>query len=286
MKRLERFKRIKRFKLFIRRLALAVLLLWVADPAQAYESRPAFLRDVAFDQKVNDQVPLDLAFRNEEGERVRLGDYLGRKPVILALVYYRCQNLCSLVLDGLLRTLRALSFNAGEQFNVLAVSFDPREPPALAGEKKSEYSRRYGRPGAEAGWHFLTGEETSIQRLSQAAGFRYSYDGGKDQYAHATGVVILTPQGKISRYFYGIEFSPRDLRLGLVEASGNKIGSPIDQALLFCYRYDPVAGKYGAVIMDSVRLGGLATVLGLGVFIVAMVRRDRRQRIGVKRDVA
>ncbi len=234
---------------------------------------------MAFDQRVNDQVPLDLVFRDEDGRHVRLGEYFGQRPVILALVYYHCQNLCPLVLDGLIRALRPLAFSAGDQFSVVTVSFDPRDLPAIAAAKKAEVLQRYGRPGAEKGWHFLTGEEATIRRLAGAVGFQYAYDAASDQYAHATGLVVLSPRGTIFRYLYGIEYSPRVLRLSLVEAAENRIGSPIDQVLLFCYHYDPATGRYSLLVMRMVRLAGLATVAALGTFIVVMCRRDRRHAV-------
>jgi len=254
-----------------------VLALSVTIPAHAQNVLPDPLREVGIDQRLNEQVPLALVFRDETGQSVRLGDYVRTKPTILVLAYYKCPMLCPLVLDGLLKSLRALAFNVGDQFAVVTVSFDPRETPALAAAKKKEYLQRYARPGAADGWHFLTGQETAIRQLTQAVGFRYTYDAEKDQYIHASGIVVLTPQGKIARYFYGIEYAPRDVRLGLVEAAANKIGSPIDQILLFCYHYDPVTGKYGILIMNVLRLAGVATVLSLGTFVVVMLRRDRQK---------
>jgi protein SCO1 len=226
---------------------------------------------------LNAQVPLDLVFRDETGKGVQLGDYFGTKPVILDLAYYECPMLCPMVLDGLLSSLQGLPFNVGDQFNVLTVSFNPKDNVELAAAKKAAYVQRYSRPGATEGWHFLTGEHDAIQRLTQAVGFRYAYDAGQAQYAHATGIIVLTPQGQIARYFYGIEYAPGDLRLSLVEASANKIGSPLDQLLLFCYHYDPVTGKYGAAVVNIMQLTGLATVLALGVFIVLMFRREPRK---------
>lgn len=249
--------------------------------AQTAGTLPEPLRGVGIDQRLDGQVPLDLVFRDETGKAVRLGEYIGAvpgRPTILALVYYECPMLCSLVLNGLLGSLKALSFNVGDEFNIVTVSFDPRETPALAAAKKKEYVRRYGRPGAAAGWHFLTGEEEAIRQLARAVGFRYAYDAKTDQYIHASGIMVVTPRGRLARYFYGIEYAPRDVRLGLVEASANRIGSPIDQVLLFCYHYDPVTGKYGLLIMNVLRLAGLATVLALGTFIAVMLRRDRRRK--------
>lgn len=260
-------------------ISSTLFLLFLALPAAAHDNqRPAALRDVAFDQKLNRQIPLDLTFHDESGKPVQLSDYFKSKPVILTLVYFKCQDLCPLLLDGVVRTLRALSFNAGNEFNVLTVSFDPRDTSALAWGKKKEFVVRYSRAGAAAGWHFLTGDKTSIEKLTQAVGFHYNYDARTGEFAHAAGIVLLTPEGKLSRYFYGIDFSPRDLRLGLIEAAANKIGTPIDQLLLFCYHYDPVTGKYGLLITNVVRLAGLATALILGAFIFAMLRRERSTR--------
>ncbi len=252
-----------------------------AAAARAHEfssdSRPTPLREVAFDQRVNEQVPLDLALRDEEGKAMPLREYFGARPVIMVPVYYGCQNLCPLVLDGLVRSLRAISFSAGGQFAVVVVSFDPRDTPGIAAATKQKYLLQYGRPGGAAGWHFLTGEAAPIRQLTRAIGFRYTSDAATDQYAHATGIVIVTPQGRIFRYMYGIEFSPRDLRLSLVDASAHKVGSIIDQALLFCYRYDPATGKYSLIVMNVLRLAGLATVAALGTFVVVMGRREQRR---------
>ena len=238
-------------------------------------SRPEALKNVGFDQKLNEQVPLDLVFRAENGRAVKLGEYFGKKPVVLMFMYYECPNLCPLALEGLVRSLKPLSFSVGGEFDVVVVSIDPSEESGAAAAKKQEYIPRYGRPGAESGWHFLTGEENSIKSLTQAVGFRYAYDHKSHQFAHASGIVILTPQGKISSYFYGIEYAPRDLRLSLIEASSNKIGSPIDQLLLFGYQYDAATGKYTLAVMNVLRLAGLATVLSLSAFVLVMVRRER-----------
>jgi protein SCO1/2 len=196
--------------------------------------------------------------------------------VILAPVYYRCPMLCTQILNGLTSALKAVSFNPGREFEVVAFSFDPKDTPALAAEKKQTYLRRYDRAGTANGWHFLTGNEKNIKTLMDAVGFHYKYDPSTDQYAHASGVMVITPDGRLSKYFYGVEFSPRDLRLGLVEASINKIGTPVDQVLLFCYHYDPIAGKYGAVAMNMIRFAGAAFTLIGGVFLLIMFRRDWR----------
>ena len=255
----------------------------LALPAGAHHEEghraPGILASVAFEQRLNAQVPTNLAFRDEAGQMVQLSDYLGHKPIILTLNYYNCPMLCPLVLEGLLRSLRMLSFNIGEQFEVVTVSIDPRETPALAAAVKARYVRDYGRSGAAAGWHFLTGEEASIQGVAQAAGFDYAYDAARGEYAHAAGLMILTPQGKISRYMYGVEFSPRDLRLALVEAASDTIGSPVDQLLLFCYRYDPATGRYTLVITRALQLASVATVLCVAGFVVVMLRRDQRPHL-------
>lgn len=237
---------------------------------------PAPLRDVAFEQRLDAQVPLGLAFRDETGRAIRFGEALGAKPAILALVYYRCDSLCPLVLEGLVRTLRAVAFDAGDQFRVVAVSFDPREGPADAAAVKAQALRRYGRPGTAAGWSFLTGDAEAIRRLAAAVGFRYTVDAAQGRFAHAAGVVVLTPQGRASRYFYGIEFSPRDLRLGLVEAAAQRIGTLVDQLLLFCYHYDPATGRYGVLVMTILRLAAALTVALLGAVILLWLRRERR----------
>ena len=250
-----------------------------AAPLFAHDDRPVALRSVDLEQKLGAQVPLDVEFRDEAGKAVSLKEYFGRRPVILSLVYYNCQDLCPLVLDGLVRSLRPLAFNIGDQFDVITLSFDPRDTPALAAAKKSDAVKQYSRPGAGDGWHFLTGDEESIRRLTEAVGFRYNYESERDRFGHATGILLLTPNGKIARYFYGIEFSPRDLRLGLIEASANQIASPIDQLLLFCYHYDPSTGKYSLLVTNIVRLGGVVTVIALAAFITVMLCRERGRKL-------
>jgi protein SCO1/2 len=261
-------------------LACAVIF-FSARPAwgESQNVKPKLLNDVGIDQRLDEQVPLDLSFHDEAGRTVPLREYFRDKPVILALVYYECPMLCTQVLNGLLRSLQNVPLDVGKQFNVVTVSFNPREKPGLAANKKRVYVGLYGRPGASEGWHFLTGDESAIQGLSRAVGFRYAYDSESDQFAHASGIMVLTPQGKISRYFYGIDYPSRDLRLSLVEASANKIGSPVDQVLLYCYRYDPTTGKYGLVIANVLRLGALATTLAVGTFLLVMFRRERQVRI-------
>ena len=236
-------------------------------------SLPEALRDIGIDQRLNEQLALDLEFRDESGRTVRLGDFFVGKPVILALVYYTCPMLCNQELNGLIGMLKTLSFTAGRDFNVVAVSFDPNDTPETAFAKKRAYVDRYQRSSADAGLHFLTGDDKSIHALTEAVGFHYRFDSETKQYVHASGIMIATPEGRLSHYFYGIDYSPRDVRLGLVEASDNKIGNPVDQVLLFCYHYDPVTGKYGAVIMNMIRFGALVTFGALAIIILIVRRR-------------
>jgi protein SCO1 len=238
---------------------------------------PGPLEKVGIDQKLDGQAPLDLRFSDESGRSVRLGDLVAGKPAILVLVYYRCPMLCNEVLNGLLRALRALSFSAGEEFRVLTVSIDPHEPPELAAAKKEGYLREYDRPGAAAGWRFLTGAEGPIRELADAVGFRYAYDPPSKQFAHAAGIMVLTGEGRISRYFSGIEFSSRDLKFALMEASEGRIGSRIDQLVLYCFRYDPVMGRYGLVIRNVLQLAAAATVILLGTLLGVLFWRERKK---------
>jgi protein SCO1/2 len=240
--------------------------------------RPPILSQVGIDQHLNQALPLDLHFRDEAGKAVRLGDYFGKRPVILSLVYYRCPMLCGEVLTGLTTSLNILSFNLGRDYDVVTVSIDPRETPDVAAKMKAVYLRRYIKhnPEAPQGWHFLTGEQSQISELTKAVGFRYVYDPRIDQYAHASGIQVVTPDGRLAQYFYGIEYSARDLRLGIIEASKNHIGTVVDQLILYCYHYDPSTGHYGAMVMRVLRLAGALSVLLLGGFIFIMVRRDIR----------
>jgi protein SCO1/2 len=237
---------------------------------------PPALQGVGFDQRLNQQVPLDAQFTDETGKSVRLGDYFGSKPVILVLAYYQCPRLCTLVLNGLVQGMLEMPLTLGKDFNVVTVSFDPREDWQLAASKKESYLRRYGHPGAEAGWHFLTGKEDQIKRLTEAVGFRYRFDPVQNQFIHASGIMILTPSGKISRYFYDVHYPGRDLRLGLVEASNNKIGSPVDQILLYCFHYNASVGRYTANIMNIIRLLGVGMMLAVCAFVVFLHRRHTR----------
>jgi len=254
-------------------VCVLALFLQIAGVARAQ----GIVDGIGIEQRLNESVPLDLVFRDETGAQVRLGDYFGKKPVILSLVYLKCPMLCTLVLNGLVRSLRATSFDAGREFEVITVSFDPRETTERAATMKRVYMEEYRRPGAEQGWHFLTGDEASIARLTEAVGFRYKYDPESGQFAHASGIMVLTPKGRIAQYFYGLEYSARDLRLSLVESAENRIGSPVDQVLLYCFRYDPAKGKYGLVIMKALRVAGVGTVLGLATVILSLVYRQRRK---------
>jgi protein SCO1 len=255
--------------------ALAAAQMGAAPPPQP--ASPGVLQQVKFEERLGEAVPLDLAFTDETGRAVRLADYFGKRPVVLSLVYYDCPMLCTLSLNGLSAALEVLSFVPGQQFEVVTVSFDPKETPALAAAKKKAYLSRYKRPGAQAGWHFLTGSAESIAALTRAVGFRYVWDEATKQFAHPAGVVVLTPEAKISHYLFGVEYAPKDLRLALVAAGGGRIGGPADQLLLYCYRYDPQAGRFSASILNLVRVLGVLTVLGLAAFILsASVKRRPR----------
>jgi len=240
--------------------------------------RPPILQQVGIDQHLNQQLPLNLHFRDEAGNDVTLGNYFHQRPVILSLVYYRCPMLCGEVLNGLTSSLNVVNFSLGRDFDVVSVSIDPHETPDAARKIKEVYLRRYSRhsPSSEQGWHFLTGNQDQIEQLAQAVGFRYVYDPRINQYAHASGIQVVTPEGRLSQYYYGIEYSPKDLRLGLIEASKNHIGTVVDKLILYCYHYDPTTGHYGAIAMRILRISGIVTVLLLGGFIVTMARRDVR----------
>jgi len=255
-----------------------------AEPGDATSAKPGLLGKIGIDQRLNHQVPLDLPFVDETGRDVRLGEYFGKRPVMLALVYYECPMLCTQVLNGVVSALGTLRFDVGREFDVVAVSINPKEGPGLASQKKAAYLERYGRPQTAAGWHFLTGREENIKRLADAVGFRYAYDEEIGQYAHGAGVEVLTPKGTISRYFYGIEYSPRDLRLGIIEASEERIGTAVDDVLLLCYHYDPATGKYGATVIGMVRIGAVATMVAFLTFLFVSLRRERAaNRVAVNR---
>ena len=245
------------------------------DPGIAASTVPAPLREIGFDQNLDRLVPLDIVFRDETGRTVRLGEYFGRRPVVLVFAYYDCPMLCTQVISGLSSALGVLSLEPGKDFEIVTVSFNPKDTPATASAKKATYLERYHRPGADAAWHFLTGDQPSIDRLTKAAGFRYVWDVQTNQFAHPTGVIVLTPEGRLARYLFGIEYGPRDLRFALVEASAGRVGSAVDSVLLYCYHYDPATGRYGLVIMRAMRIGGAVTVLTLVAFIVVMLRKER-----------
>jgi len=249
-----------------------------ADPLPVMQNptgRPDVMKEIGLDQKLDAQVPLDLRFRDERGATVALRQFFGTRPVILTLVYYQCPMLCTFVLNGLLTGAKDVSFEMGKEYEVVTVSIDPTETPLLAEAKHTMYAGLYGRPGAVAGWHFLTGDENAIRQLAASVGFRYVYDKASQQYGHASGIMVLTPQGRVSRYFYGISYPPRDLRFALMDASGGKIGNPVDQILLACYHYDPMTGKYGLVISRVIRLAGIATVVAIGGLVLVLRRRER-----------
>jgi protein SCO1 len=246
----------------------------LAEPGAPTSTRPGLLGKIAIDQKIGHQLPFELPFVDDGGRPVKLGDYFGKRPVVLALVYYECPMLCTQVLSGLVSALGVMNLNAGREFDVVAVSFNPKEGPGLASQKKANYVERYGRPETAAGWHFLTGSQESITSLTDAVGFRYALDEDIGQFAHGAAIEVVTPKGTIAKYFYGIEYSPRDLRLGIVEASDERIGSVIDDVLLFCYHYDPATGKYGATVLGIVRIGAIATILAFAIFLTVNLRRD------------
>jgi protein SCO1 len=255
--------------------ALATGQIFAPPQTQVY-APSRLLQKVGINQKLDAQIPLNLPFTDESGQEVTLQEYFQKKPVILALVYYQCPSLCNMVLNGVLRSIKQLDMTAGNQYEVLAVSFDPRETPEMATAKKQNYLKDYKRPGAESGWHFLTGPETSSKALADSVGFRYVYDAMTNQYAHSSAIIVVTPAGRVARYFYGIEYPARDVRLALVEASSERIGTPTDQVLLYCFHYDPTTGKYALVVMNVLRLAGLITVAVLATFMIIMFRRDFR----------
>jgi protein SCO1/2 len=255
--------------------ALAFIAL-CAQSLCAQPGMPAAFQKIGIDQKLNNQMPLETILQDENGMKVRLGQYFTGKPVILALVYYACPMLCNLTLNGLKESMEKMSLDLGKDYNVVTVSFDDRETPPLARNKKAAYMKEYGRPGAAEGWHFLTGNAVAVRKVAEAVGFHYAWDSMTNQFAHATAIMVITPEGKVSKYFYGIKYDPRDLRLGLVDASNQKIGSPVDKILLFCYHYDPATGKYGPVVMNIMRLAAGATIGTLGFFMILWLRREHR----------
>jgi protein SCO1/2 len=256
-----------------------IVMFGLPEMASADGTHPdKMLAAAKFDQKLDAPVPGDLHFRDEAGRDVALGSYFGHRPVILVMAYFNCPNLCPLVIDNMVANLGKLAFDAGNQFDVVAVSIDPRETAALAASKKQHYLAHYARPSTAGGWHFLTGQEATIGRLAAAVGFHYAYDQAMDQYSHPSGLIVLTPQGKIARYLLNFDYGPRDLRLGLVEAAAGRIGSVVDQVLLRCYHYDPVAGKYDVAILNIVRGVGALTTLVIGMIIIRLFRGERKMQ--------
>jgi len=245
------------------------------DSGPASQITPDSLKDIGIDQHLNTQLPLNLQFKDENGSTVRLGDYFQKgRPVILTFVYYQCPMLCSEVLSGLNSAMDVMKFTAGNEYEVVTVSIDPRDTPEMAKEKKASYLKEYNRPGSEDGWHFLTGDPATVAQLAKAAGWKYRWDPKLNQFIHAAGIMIVTPKGRLAQYYYGVEYSPKDLRLGLIEASQDRIGNFVDRVVLYCYHYDPHTGKYGAVVANVLRVAGAATILLLGGFLVLMFRRD------------
>jgi len=247
-------------------------------PGLDASATPEILKHVGIEQMIGASLPLDLAFSDETGTPVQLGSFFGDKPVILTLVYYDCPMLCTEVLNGLNRSLAPLSYSIGEEFDVVTVSFDPRETPTLASQKKAVYTQRYGRPGTTEGWHFLTGDEAAIDALTGTVGFNYVYDETEGQFVHGSAIMIVSPKGTVSHYFFGIEYPSEDVRLALVESSEDKLGTVFDQVMLYCFNYDPEQGKYGVAIMNSMRVAGLVTLLAMGSFMIIMFKRDRRRK--------
>lgn len=237
----------------------------------------SLIKQVRFDQKLNSQVPLDATFRDETGKIVSLKTLGNGKPIVLAIVFFECRTLCSEILNETVRSLKAVPFTAGKEFEVVILSMNPRETPALASAKKRDYLKLYGKPGTEQGWHFLTGQKSQIDRVANAIGYGYAYDPKSDQYAHPNGIVMLTPHGKVTRYYYGLTYPPRDLKFGLMDASHERIGSPVEQLLLTCFHYDPTTGRYDTSVMGVVRIAGICTALGLMVMVLLLSRGDRKK---------
>ncbi len=245
------------------------------EPGMTASAVPAPLREIGFDQHIDDHLPLDVPVRDEDGHAVPLARYFGKRPVVLVFAYYSCPMLCTQVFNGIASAIGVLSLEPGRDFDVVAISFDPRDTPATAAGKKAAYLERYHRPGASASAHFLTAEPPAIDRLTKAAGFRYVWDARTDQFAHPTGIIVVTPDGRLARYLFGIDYGPRDLRLALVEASAGSVGTAADSLLLYCYHYDPMTGRYGLIVMRTLRIAGVTTVLALSAFVTVMIRRER-----------
>jgi protein SCO1 len=245
------------------------------EPGMAASAIPAPLREIGFDQRIGRRLPLDTSVRREDGHVALLGEYFGTRPIVLVFAYYSCPMLCTQVVNGLASAVGVLSLEPGRDFDVVVISFDPRDTPAAAAAKKAAYLERYRQRGAAEGSHFLTADPASIDRLTKAAGFRYVWDARTNQFAHPTGVVVLTPDGRLARYLFGIDYGPRDLRLALVEASAGRVGTAVDSLLLYCYHYDPTTGRYGLVVMRALRIAGVATVLTLAALIAMLIRFER-----------
>jgi protein SCO1/2 len=264
------------------KILLKTLIVWLSAAfalgAAAQTLSESQLADIHFDQKLGAQVSLDLNFRDETGRNVTLADYLGKKPVVLVLGYYSCPMLCTLTFNGMVEGMNDMKWSIGDEFNVVHISINPKETPELAAAKRQNYLKQYGRPDAAAGWHFLIGDEPQIRKLADEVGFQYAYDSSVQQYAHPSGLVILTPDGKVSKYFFGVKFSPPELYTSLQDASRHSVGSPIQRLVLLCFHYNPIKGKYGAVIMTTIRIMGAATILGIGWLFAAMIRREPRIR--------
>jgi protein SCO1/2 len=257
------------------------------DPTQVGVSSgmPKSLEKVGIEQKLNEQLPLDAQFKDENGETVNLSNYFNKgRPVVLALVYYECPMLCNEVLNGLTGSLKGIAFDAGKDFDVVAISFDARENDKadLAKNKKNSYMARYERPGTEKGWHFLTGAQSEIDKVTDAVGFKYEFDKQTNQFAHAGGIMVLTPEGKVSRYLYGIDYAPKDLKFSLMESAESKIGNPVEKLFLYCYHYDPASGKYGLTILSILRLLSIATIFGMGVMFIAFWRHNKNKAAGLR----
>lgn len=251
------------------------------NPAGGQELTDGALAQIRFEQKLNSRISLGLSFQDEEGRQVQLSQYFGSKPVLLVLGYYQCPMLCTLVLNGMVESAADMKWSIGREFEVVDISISPNETPLLAAAKKRTYLKRYGRSQAAQGWHFLTGNEQSIRQLADEVGFRYAYDPASKQYAHPSGLVVLTPEGKVSKYLFGVTYAPKDLFAALSDASTSRVGSPIQQLILLCFHYNPITGKYSGLIVVILRLLGLATILGLAGLIMALVRRGRAVKEGL-----
>lgn len=263
-------------KIWVRSLCLTTAIV-LSHPMVAHGLSPEDLKRIGFDQHIGQPISRGLLFQESDKRTVALGDLFNTKPTLLVLGYYHCPMLCTLINDGLIESLQELRFDVGHDFNVINVSIDPNETPTVAAAKKVEYLRRYGRPGAAAGWHFLTGNEQAIAQLANEAGFRFQYDRATHEYAHPSGFIVLTPSGKISRYFFGVNFDPKELRSAIIAASNGQRGSVIKELVLLCCHYNPITGKYGALVLTVLRVLGVGTVLLLAWWIVSMCRRDPRR---------